>query len=105
MQPRKKLVIPTVTVEEEEKKPAPTKKPVAAAKQEGEGNQDDFKKRLEAMLLGGPKPQAVSRPAVRQSTMPTAAEIMDMKLDVPKIVRARGITTKYDISKYNFDGF
>ena len=101
--------------DEEEKKPkpvAPSKKaarPTPAAAQsddKDEDDPDDFKARLAAMLAG-PAPSSVAKrpPAARQSEWQTPADIVQAKLSIPKVSRTRQATTRYDISKYDFDGF
>ena len=105
-----KLKIPVFDVDEEDKKEpqknaAPARKPAAAANSGGGGDQDDFKNRLSAMLMMGPRPQATRAPPPRHTAMASPQELIDARLDMPKIARERGVTTRYDISKYDFDGF
>ena len=102
--------------DEEEKKPkpvAPSKKqpqrPTPAAAQsndDDENDPDDFKARLAAMLAG-PAPSATTKrpPAARPSEWQTSEVIDQAKLSIPKVTRDRKKTTKYDISKFDFEGF
>ena len=101
--------------DEEEKKPkpvAPSKKPqrptpaAAQSNDDDENDPDDFKARLAAMLAG-PAPSATTKrpPAARPSEWQTSEVIDQAKLSIPKVTRDRKKTTKYDISKFDFEGF
>ena len=59
-------------------------------------------------MLASLPPAAVNkrpepRPAANSTN--TNEEIVTAKLDLPQITRERGASTKYDITKYNFDDF
>ncbi len=85
--------------EEAKKKPAPKK----LEKKEGE---DDFKANLAAMLARGPsqitRMPAASRPVTQAESQD---QLIEARLDMPKVNRSRGVTTKYNIDKFDFDGF
>ena len=70
-------------------------------------NQDDFKNRLAAMLSRGPPSKsamAVKRPVYASGE--SCEDIVNAKMDIPKMQRNRVQTTKkYDASNYDFDGF
>ena len=103
--PSKKLKIPVFDVDEEEEKKAPVvRKPIAKiAKNEGE---DDFKANLAAMLARGPSQKARAPPARHGHTMMSNTEdIVEARLNMPKVTRSRGVTTKYNLDKFDFDDF
>ena len=103
--PKKKLAQFVIQNEdsEEEKKEAPKRKPM---KKLGTADDGGFMAQLEARLAKGP-PAAVQKRPVNPpgQHLSTPLEIVDAKLSIPKMSRSRGVTKKYDVSKYNFENF
>ena len=102
--PKKKLgqfVIQNMD-DEEEKKAATKPKPIKKLQSDDGG----FMAQLAARLAQGPPAAVQKRPANPPvQNLETPEELVDAKLSIPKMSRSRGVTKKYDVSKYNFENF